>query len=41
MPGTLRRARIVITVQRTDAYKKWLEENPIQDVISGEEDDRT
>lgn len=40
-PGTLRRARIVITVQRTDAYKKWLEENPIQDVISGEEDDRT
>eukprot|EP00804_Cyclotella_cryptica_P027661 CCRYP_010280-RA/>CCRYP_010280-RA protein AED:0.03 eAED:0.03 QI:642/1/1/1/1/1/2/114/252 len=40
-PGTLRRARIVITVQRTDAYKKWLEENPVQDVISGEEDDRT
>ena len=26
--GTMRRARIVITVKRTDAYKKWLEDNP-------------
>jgi hypothetical protein len=38
--GTYRRARIVITVKRTDAYKKWLEENPIQDIISGDDDDR-
>ena len=39
--GSLRRARIVITLQRTEAYTKWLEENPIQDIISGEDDDRT
>lgn len=38
--GTLRRARIIITVRRTKAYEKWLEENPIQDVISGEDVDR-
>lgn len=36
--GLLRRARIVITVRRTEAYKKWLEENPIQDIIHGEEE---
>lgn len=35
--GALRRARIIITVQRTEAYKKWLEENPVQDIIT--EDD--
>jgi hypothetical protein len=39
-PGPLRRARIVITVQRTEEYKKWLAQNPVHDVISGEEDDR-
>mmetsp|Transcript_1276 Transcript_1276/g.2902 ORF Transcript_1276/g.2902 Transcript_1276/m.2902 type:complete len:264 (-) Transcript_1276:345-1136(-) len=38
--GTLRRARIIITVRRTKAYEKWLEENPIQDVISSEDVDR-
>lgn len=38
--GAMRRARIVITVRRTDAYKKWLQENPIQDTISGDDDDR-
>lgn len=37
--GTMRRARIVITVKRTDAYKKWLEDNPIQDVHAGQDDD--
>lgn len=29
--GSLRRARIVITVKRTATYKKWLEDNPLQD----------
>ncbi len=38
--GTLRRSRIVITVKRTDAYVQWLKENPIQDVHSGDDDDR-
>lgn len=38
--GALRRSRIVITVRRTEAYKKWLDENPIQDIISGEDEDR-
>lgn len=38
--GTLRRARIVITVKRTEAYKKWLEDNPIQDVHAGQDDDQ-
>mmetsp|Transcript_31115 Transcript_31115/g.66244 ORF Transcript_31115/g.66244 Transcript_31115/m.66244 type:complete len:282 (+) Transcript_31115:240-1085(+) len=37
--GAMRRARIVITVQRTDAYKKWLKENPIQDTHTGQDDD--
>ncbi len=37
--GTLRRARIVITVKRTDAYKKWLLENPIHDIHAGHDDD--
>ena len=27
--GSLRRARIVITVKRTEAYEKWLVDNPI------------
>lgn len=31
----LRRARIVITVKRTDNYKQWLEENPLQAIIAG------
>lgn len=38
--GTLRRSRIVITVKRTEAYVQWLKENPIQDVHSGDDDDR-
>lgn len=38
--GTLRRSRIVITVKRTEAYVKWLKENPIQDIHSGDDDDR-
>lgn len=37
--GTLRRARIVITVKRTEAYKKWLEDNPIHDTHAGQDDD--
>jgi hypothetical protein len=32
----LRRARIVITMKRTDCYKLWLEENPLQAVIAGD-----
>mmetsp|Transcript_12396 Transcript_12396/g.34379 ORF Transcript_12396/g.34379 Transcript_12396/m.34379 type:complete len:268 (+) Transcript_12396:301-1104(+) len=32
----LRRARIVITVKRTDSYKKWLDENPLQAIIAGD-----
>ncbi len=37
--GTLRRARIVITVKRTADYKKWLEDNPLQDTHAGHDDD--
>jgi hypothetical protein len=32
----LRRARIVITVQRTENYKRWLQENPLQAIIAGD-----
>ena len=32
----LRRARIVITVRRTENYKRWLEENPLQAMIASE-----
>lgn len=35
----LRRARIVITVQRTEGYKQWLDENPLQAIIAGDGDD--
>ena len=35
----LRRARIVITVRRTESYKRWLEENPLQAIIAGDGDD--
>lgn len=36
-PGReMRRARIVITVQRTESYKRWLEENPLQAIIAGD-----
>jgi len=35
----LRRARIVITVKRTEGYKQWLEENPLQAIIAGDGDD--
>uniref|UniRef100_A0A7S2MJT3 DNA/RNA-binding protein Alba-like domain-containing protein n=1 Tax=Helicotheca tamesis TaxID=374047 RepID=A0A7S2MJT3_9STRA len=30
MSGALRRARIIITVKRTEDYKTWLQENPLQ-----------
>lgn len=33
----LRRARIVITVRRTDSYKQWLEENPLHAIMAGED----
>lgn len=36
--GTLRRARMIITLQRTEVYKKWLEENPVQDIITGDDE---
>lgn len=35
----LRRARIVITVRRTESYKQWLQENPLQAIIVGDEGD--
>ena len=35
--GSLRRARIVITVKRTEAYEKWLLDNPITQ--AGQEDE--
>ena len=35
----LRRARMIITVKRTEDYKKWLEENPLQDVVPGDTDE--
>jgi hypothetical protein len=35
----LRRARIIITVKRTENYKQWLEENPLQEMITGEGED--
>lgn len=35
----LRRARIVITVRRTESYRRWLEENPLQVVIAGDVDE--
>lgn len=34
----LRRARIVITVRRTEDYKKWLEETPYEAIVAGEDD---
>lgn len=34
----LRRARIVITVKRTEEYKRWLDNNPHQDAITGSDD---
>jgi hypothetical protein len=37
--GTLRRARILITVKRTEAYEKWLLDNPIHDIHAGHDDD--
>lgn len=35
----LRRARIVITVKRTEDYERWLEENPLQAIIAGDDDE--
>ena len=35
----LRRARIVITVKRTEMYKQWLQDNPLQAVIAGDGDE--
>ena len=32
----LRRARIVITVKRTESYKRWLDENPVQAIMAGD-----
>jgi hypothetical protein len=32
----LRRARIVITVRRTESYTRWLEENPLQAMIAND-----
>lgn len=37
----LRRARIVVTVRRTESYKRWLEENPLQAIIASEAEDET
>jgi hypothetical protein len=34
----LRRARIVITVKRTESYKQWLDENPLQSVLAEDDD---
>ena len=30
----LKRARIIITVKRTPEYKRWLDENPSQEIIA-------
>jgi hypothetical protein len=35
----LRRARIIVTVRRTESYKRWLEENPLQAIIASEAED--
>lgn len=35
----LRRARIIITVKRTEAYERWLEENPLQEITGDDEDE--
>jgi hypothetical protein len=35
----LRRARIVVTVRRTESYKRWLEENPLQAILASEVDE--
>jgi hypothetical protein len=35
----LRRARIVITVKRTESYRQWLEENPVQAILAGDADE--
>jgi hypothetical protein len=37
----LRRARIVVTVRRTESYTRWLEENPLQAIIASEVDEDT
>jgi predicted lipid-binding transport protein (Tim44 family) len=34
----LRRARIVITVRRTEDYTKWLHETPYEAIVAGEEE---
>lgn len=38
MSGALRRARIIITVKRTEDYKTWLQENPLQVTMEEVED---
>lgn len=35
----LRRARIVITVQRTESYRQWLIDNPLQSAGTGDEEE--
>jgi len=39
MSGALRRARIIITVKRTEDYKTWLDENPLQASVADEGED--
>jgi hypothetical protein len=38
LSGALRRARIIITVKRTEDYKTWLQENPLQATMDEVED---
>ena len=35
----VRRARIMITVKRTPEYRQWLQDNPIPDTSTGEDED--
>ncbi|GKY95587.1 hypothetical protein MPSEU_000520000 [Mayamaea pseudoterrestris] len=35
----LRRSRIIITMRRTNSYKQWLEDNPLQAIAAGQEGD--
>jgi hypothetical protein len=35
----LRRARIIITVKRSEDYRRWLDENPIHAIIAADRDE--
>jgi hypothetical protein len=35
----LRRARIIITVKRTESYKQWLDANPLHAAIASDADE--